>query len=204
MPFKLPITYAISSGATSVQTTPDDPEFSRLLRWIESAVSAKLSLVQIREKALSARVLYALVERAAVLTRGSETRLLVNDRFDVARAAGADGVHLTTQSLPVSIVRSICGEEFLIGVSTHSLEEARTASETGADFVLFGPVFDTESKRIFGAPQGLEKLSEVANALKDFPIVAIGGIDRENMDECLRAGAAGGAAIRLFNNTDFQ
>lgn len=193
-----PITYAITSGATTAKTTPDDPEFSQLLHWVEAAVAAKVSLVQIREKALSARVLFALAERAVGITRGSETRLLVNDRFDVARAAGADGVHLTTHSLPASIVRPLCGEDFVIGVSTHSLEEARAASETGADFVLFGPVFETESKRIFGQPQGLEKLREVTSALNGFPIIAIGGIDRSNMDECYRAGASGIAAIRLF------
>src|SRR5688572_15475057 len=93
MPLQLttPITYAITSGATTVQTTPDDPEFFDLLRWVAAAVTAKVSLVQIREKALSARVLFELAQRAAEITRGSRTRLLVNDRFDVARAAGADG-----------------------------------------------------------------------------------------------------------------
>ena len=193
-----PITYAITSGATTARTTPDDPEFSHLLQWIEAAVAAKVSLVQIREKALSARVLFALAERAAAITRGSETRLLVNDRFDVARAAGAGGVHLTTRSLPLEVVRPLCGKDFVIGVSTHSLQEAQTAAEMGADFVVFGPVFETESKRIFGEPQGLEKLREVTSALKDFPVVAIGGIDLVNMEECLRAGAIGIAAIRLF------
>lgn len=200
MPLQLttPITYAITSGATTASTTPDDPEFSYLLHWVEAAVAAKVSLVQIREKSLSARVLYALARSAAAITRGSETRLLVNDRFDVARAAGADGVHLTTRSLPAGVVRPLCGEDFLIGVSTHSLEEARTARDERADFAVFGPVFETESKRIFGEPQGLERLREVTNALKDFPIVAIGGIDRDNIEECLRAGASGIAAIRLF------
>lgn len=200
MPFKFPITYAITGGSTTAKTTPDDPEFSHLLRWIEAAVNAKLSLVQIREKALRPRVLFALAERAATITRGSETRLLVNDRFDVARAAGADvGVQLTTQSLPVSIVRSLCGEDFLMGVSTHSLETARTAAKDGADFVVFGPVFETESKRVFGPPQGLDKLREVTMALQGFPVVAIGGIDRENMQQCYEAGASGVAAIRLFS-----
>ncbi len=144
-------------------------------------------------------MLYALAEHAAAITHGSETRLIVNDRFDVARAAGAAGVQLTTQSLPVSIVRPLCGEDFLIGVSTHSLETARLAAQDGADFVVFGPVFATESKRIFGAPQGLEKLREVASALKGFPVVAIGGIDRDNIEQCYKAGASGVAAIRLFS-----
>lgn len=144
-------------------------------------------------------MLYALAEHAVAITRGSETRLIVNDRFDVARAAGADGVQLTTQSLPVSIVRRLCGKDLLIGVSTHSLETARAAAKDGADFVVFGPVFETESKRIFGPPQGLEKLREVVSVLEGFPVVAIGGIERENIEQCYKAGASGVAAIRLFS-----
>ena len=148
---------------------------------------------------LSARVLYELAKRAAEITRGSSTRLLVNDRFDVARAAEADGVHLTELSLPVSVAREQCGAEFLIGVSTHSLESARRAREGGADFVVFGPVFETESKRMYGASQGLEKLQAVAAELRGFPVIAIGGVTRENMQDCFQAGASGIAGIRLFN-----
>lgn len=166
---------------------------------MEAWVAAEISLVQIREKSLSARVLYELATRAVAITRGSATRLLVNDRFDVARAAGADGVHLTTRSLPAKVVRSICGDDFLIGVSTHSLETALNARAEGADFVVFGPVFETPSKRIYGEPQGLDTLREVTSALAGFPVIAIGGINRENADECFRAGASGIAAIRLFN-----
>ena len=153
-----------------------------------------------REKSLGARVLYDLTTRAAAITRGSATRLLVNDRFDIARAAGADGVHLTMRSLPAKVVRALCDEDFLIGVSTHSLEAALNARSEGADFIVFGPVFETESKRAFGEPQGLEKLREVTNALKGFPVLAIGGINLENVAECFQAGASGMAAISLFND----
>jgi len=151
---------------------------------------------------LHARVLYELVARAAEITRGTKTRLLVNDRSDIARAAGADGVHLTTQSLPAEVVRNIFGAEFLIGVSTHSLDEARAAHAGGADFVVFGPVFETESKRAYGEPQGLDKLAEVARELGEFPVVAIGGVTFDNVDECFQAGARGIAAIRLLNDTE--
>ena len=144
-------------------------------------------------------MLYELATRAAAITRGTATRLLVNDRLDIARAAGADGVHLTTRSLPAKVVRSICGDHFLIGVSTHSLETALNARAEDADFIVFGPVFETPSKQIYGEPQGLEKLREVTKALEGFPVIAIGGINRENADECFRAGASGFAAIRLFN-----
>ena len=147
---------------------------------------------------MSARVLYELTARAAEITRDSETRLLVNDRVDIARAAGADGVHLTAHSLPAEVVREICGPDFLIGVSTHSLAEARAAQVGGADFVVFGPVFETESKRAFGAPQGLDKLRELTIALAEFPVLAIGGITRENTASCIAAGASGIARISLF------
>ena len=193
MPLKVtvPIIYPITSGAA---TTPD------ILRLVRAAVDAEVPLFQIREKALSARGLYELVVRAVSITRGSRTRLMVNDRVDVARAAGADGVHLTARSLPAQIVRSTCGAEFLIGVSTHSVEEARAARAGGADFVVFGPVFDTESKRAFGPPQGLDKLRDVTLALKEFPVLAIGGITLDNIATCLSAGASGVAGITIFNN----
>lgn len=202
MSLPVPIIYPITSGKTSPQTTPDDPQFSEILRLVRAAVDAEVPLFQIREKSLHARVLFELVARAVEITRGGKTRLLVNDRSDIARAAGADGVHLTTQSLPVDVVRNIFGAEFLIGVSTHSLDEARAASAGGADFVVFGPVFETESKRAYGEPQGLDKLAEVARALGEFPVVAIGGITLDNVDECFQAGARGIAAIRLLNDTE--
>ena len=186
-----PILYPITSGRT---TTPD------ILRFLQNVVTAQLPLVQIREKTLPARVLYDLTVRAVEITRGSGTRLLVNDRLDIALAAGADGVHLTSRSLPADVVRNICGPDFLIGVSTHSLAEARAARAAGADFVVFGPVFDTESKRAFGEPQGLEKLREVTNALGEFPVLAIGGITRENLAACIDAGASGIAGISLFEH----
>ena len=194
-----PILYAITSGATKSETTPDDDDFLRVLHLAEGAVAAQISLFQIREKNLSARVLYELAARATKITRGSLTRLLVNDRLDVALAAGADGVHLTSASLPARVVRKICGPEFLIGTSTHSLETARDARDSGADLAVFGPVFETESKRAYGPPQGLEKLQQVASELEGFPVVAIGGISLDNAESCFAAGASGIAGIRLFN-----
>ena len=189
----VPIIYPITSGKTSPH---------EILRLVRAAVDVNIPLFQIREKSLQARVLYDLVARAAEITRGSNTRLLVNDRADIARAAGADGVHLTTQSLPVEVVRNIFGAEFVIGVSTHSLDEARAARAGGADFVVFGPVFETESKRAYGEPQGLNKLAEVTRELGDFPVVAIGGITLDNADACFQAGARGIAAIRLLNDIE--
>ena len=195
MRLNLPITYPITNGKTTPQTISDT------LRFVRAAVEAEVVLLQIREKSLPARVLYELVARAAEISRDSKTRLLVNDRADIARAAGADGVHLTARSLPADVVRSTFGSEFLIGVSTHSLDEARAARDGGADFVVFGPVFETESKRGFGAPQGLDKLRQVADELRGFPVLAIGGISLENAGACFDAGASGVAAISLFGGT---
>ncbi|MCA1613020.1 MAG: thiamine phosphate synthase [Acidobacteria bacterium] len=197
-----PLTYLITGGETDEATTPDSEEFARLLALARAAAGAKVSLVQLREQRLRPRVLYELAARAAAILSGSATRLLVNDRADIARAAGAAGVHLTTRSLEAAVVRRAFGEDFLIGVSTHTPGEARAARDGGADFALFGPVFDTPSKRDYGPPAGLEKLREAAHALAPFPVLAVGGVARDNFARALAAGARGVAAIRLFADAD--
>ena len=197
-----PIIYLITSGTTTGITTPDSPEFSQLLTLINAAVDTEIPLIQIREKALNARVLYELTRLAVEIAQDSSTKVLVNDRFDVALAAGADGVQLTAQSLPTAVVRSETSDRFLIGVSTHSPGEAEAAQAGGADFILFGPVFQTESKRQFGRPQGLNKLAEVVEAVESLPVIAIGGISLENVSRCLQHGAAGVAAIGLLKDSN--
>lgn len=197
-----PIIYLITSGETSLQTSPASEDFSRLLRIVEAAVAESVDLVQLREKNLHTRVLYELTTRAAEITRGSDTRLLVNDRADVARAAGAAGVHLTTHSIESGVIRRTFGDDFLIGVSTHSLEEVEAARDTRANFAVFGPVFETASKREYGEPLGLEKLQRVAAGVKPFPVLALGGVTRDNVEDCFRAGASGVAAIRVMNNAE--
>lgn len=195
-----PILYLITRGATTEGTTSDAPEFALILQQVSAAVAAGINLIQIREKQLTARVLFELVERASDLTRGTNTRLLVNDRADVAVGAGADGVHLTVQSLDAAMIRKTFGKEVLIGTSTHSLEAAAFAQEQGADFIVFGPVFETQSKKLFGPPVGLEKLADVARELRDFPVLALGGISVANARDCLAAGAQGIAGISLFSD----
>lgn len=195
-----PITYLITGGETSSATGPESEEFGRLLALVRAAVEARVTLVQLREKALTGRVLFELASAAAHIACGSATRVLVNDRADIARAAGCDGVHLTTSSLDTGVVRRAFGEGFLIGVSAHNVEEARAASAGGADFAVFGPVFDTPSKRAYGAPVGVEALKEAARELSPFPLVALGGVGVEQLEDVLRAGAAGVAGIRLFAN----
>ena len=193
-----PLSYLITSGETTPATSPQSEEFARLLAFVRAATIARISLIQLREKQLRPRVLYELAARAAEITSGTQTRLLVNDRADIARAAGADGVQLATQSLPPQTIRQTFGEDFLIGVSTHTLTEARAAREDGADFAVFGPIFDTPSKRAFGPPLGLDALRAAAHTLAPFPLVAIGGITLDNVAAVLHASASGIAAIRLF------
>jgi thiamine-phosphate pyrophosphorylase len=176
-----------------------------VLARIRLAVAADADWVQIREKDLPARELLALAREAmeaASEARTGKVQVIINDRLDVALAAGAAGVHLGGESLPARDVVRWCRSgnapaDFLIGVSCHGLEQARAAENAGANYVFFGPVFETPSKRAFGPPQGVSRLSEVCGAVR-IPVVAIGGVNGDNGAECLRAGAAGVAAIRLF------
>lgn len=193
-----PTTYLITTGATTELTTADSADFCAVLDLVARAAASGVTLVQLREKSLRPRVLYELAARAASLVRGTATRLLVNDRADIARAAGCDGVHLTTRSPEAHAVRRAFGPDFLVGVSTHSLEEARDARDAGADFALFGPVFDTPSKRAYGPPLGLAALRDAARELAPFPLIALGGVTHANAGDCLAAGARGLAAVRLF------
>ncbi|HEV3471469.1 MAG TPA: thiamine phosphate synthase [Pyrinomonadaceae bacterium] len=197
-PLPSPITCLITSGATLSATTPADAEFRAVLALVGRAVDAGVTLVQLREKNLTARALSELAAGAARLARGSATRVLVNDRADVARAAGCDGVHLASDSLEASVVRRAFGPDFLVGVSAHSAAEARAARDGGADFALLGPVFDTPSKRAYGPPLGLDVFRAAARELSPFPVVALGGVTLENARACFAAGARGVAAIRLF------
>jgi thiamine-phosphate pyrophosphorylase len=186
----------------TARTTPKTEGFSKVLHLVQAAVPAGIDLIQIREKSLSANVLYQLCVSAARITGGSATRLLINDRADIAAAGGADGVHLTTHSLPTDVVRHTFGPEFLIGVSTHSIEEAGIARHRGADFVVFGPVFETASKSQYGVAQGVANLGAVCEQLSPFPILALGGVTVSNAADCIGAEAQGVAGISIFRDPD--
>jgi thiamine-phosphate pyrophosphorylase len=180
------------------------PGADALLQRMARAADAGVDWVQIREKDMSGREVAALVTCAVELARG-RSRILVNDRLDVAAACGANGVHLGAQSLPVAEVarwRSRhASPDFLVGASLHAVEEARGAELAGADYLIFGPVFATPSKQKYGPPQGIAGLQEVCAAVR-IPVLAIGGVTEANSRDCLRAGAAGIAAIRLFQQAD--
>jgi thiamine-phosphate pyrophosphorylase len=172
-----------------------------LLDFVKSAIVAGVDLVQIRERDLPGRDLLYLTQRLAKVAIDSGARLLVNDRADIAAACQGAGVHLATRSLPVAVVRKTFGDQLLIGASTHSLEEACEAEDGGANFVVFGPVFETASKLVYGPPLGLEALQAVTGKIR-IPVLAIGGIKLSNFREVLKAGAQGIAAISLFTDAE--
>jgi thiamine-phosphate pyrophosphorylase len=157
--------------------------------------------VQLRERDLPAAALLPLARRLRAVTAQAGVRLFVNDRVDVALAVGADGVHLGHRSMNVADVRALA-PSLQIAVSTHALAEVRAAANTGqVSFVVFGPVFDTPSKRRYGPPLGLEPL-RLACAV-GIPVVALGGIAAENVPSCRGAGASGIACIRaVLRNAD--
>jgi thiamine-phosphate pyrophosphorylase len=167
-----------------------DRRHGTLLTHVNAAIRGGVDLIQVREKDLEARALYDLVCRIRDAAAGTSTQILVNDRLDIALAASIDGVHLPGNGLPVARVRPHIR---VLGCSTHTLKEALEAERDGADFVVFGPVFETPGK----APVGLDALRDVAASVK-IPVLAIGGITRENAGRVTQAGAAGIAAIRMF------
>lgn len=183
-----------------------------LLRHVERAAAAGIDWIQIREKDLSARDVAQLTrsavaccQRAASASKKPQSQIIVNDRIDVALAAGAAGVHLTEASVPaaeaVHWLRSgNAPRSFSIGASCHSVAAAIAAEKADANYIFFGPVYETPSKASFGEPQGLEKLSEACRSVR-IPVLAIGGISEATAPACIRAGAKGIAAIRLFQET---
>ena len=166
----------------------------------EAAARAGIDLIQVRERDLDARPLAAIVARILNAVHGSSTRVVVNDRLDVALACGAHGVHLRSDSLPADAARTISPAGFLIGRSVHGVEEARSAS-SGADYLIAGPVFPTSSKLEGTSWLGTEGLRAIAQSVS-VPVLAIGGITVERLDEVAVSGATGIAAIGLFCTRD--
>lgn len=167
----------------------------RDLLWIlEQALEGGVKAVQLREKDLGGRELFALAEKIKALCGRYHAGFFVNDRIDVALGVDADGIQLGSSSIPVEAARKLVGEGKLIGVSTHSTNEAMAAERAGADFILFGPVYFTPSKAVYGKPQGIGPLKEVVEKIP-IPVYAIGGIKVGNVAEVKKSGARGVALI---------
>ncbi len=165
--------------------------------WLGDLAAAGVDAVQLRAKGLADRELLALARRAR--TSLPAATLSINGRPDVALVAGADGVHLPADGLPVPVIRGLAsrlGRDLLVGRSTHRPEEVAAARDEGADYVTFGPVYATPSKAEFGAPQGLEALARAA--AHGLPVLAIGGLSPSRLPDVAAAGAAGAAGIRMF------
>jgi thiamine-phosphate pyrophosphorylase len=179
----------------------------RLLAKIGECCAAEVEYIQLREKDLEIRALEELAVKAVAALGGSRTRLLINSRMDVALACGAHGVHLPAHDLAASEARSIFARarktDPVIGVSAHSASEVALAEAHGASFVVFGPVFEKNGS---ANPDGLEQLRRICHrteaAQPPMLVWALGGITTENAQQCAEAGAAGTAAIRLFQQGD--
>jgi thiamine-phosphate pyrophosphorylase len=165
-----------------------------LLTVLSHAIPAGVQAIQLRERDLPTGELLSLAGDIQAMATPGGASLIINDRVDLAMALGLDGVHLRADSLPSHSVRHIIGPRRLIGISTHSAEDVRRVSEGCADYVVFGPIFDTPSKRSFGPPLGLDLLADVCRN-SSIPIFAIGGITCERVREVRQAGAHGVAVI---------
>lgn len=194
MTIEKPLTYLISDGTITLENY--SAKSAILLELIESAVDAGVSMIQIREKNLTIKLLFQLTSEAVKITQNSKTKIFINDRVDIALSANADGVHLTSNSISTNIFRRAF-PSLLIGVSTHSLEKIFQAKNEGANFAVYSPIFFTPDK---GDAKGIDELSRVVAEFEDFPVLALGGINELNIFEVLKTGCSGIAGIRLFND----
>ncbi|MEE8423647.1 MAG: thiamine phosphate synthase [Thermodesulfobacteriota bacterium] len=167
---------------------------------IKSSLAGGIKAVQLREKDLDDRELFTIAKRLKTLTHRFGAKLFINDRLDIALAVDADGLHLGQESISPNDARKHFGENKLIGVSAHSLDEALRAENDGADFITIGPIYDTPSKRRYGKPIGLNELERVTGKLR-IPTFAIGGMRKEKVRDIIHAGAHGIALISAVLKT---
>jgi thiamine-phosphate pyrophosphorylase len=155
-------------------------------------------VIQLREKHLSPREFYAEAAAALPVARERGIRLIINDRVDIALALRADGVHLGQDDLPPEAARRLLGEDAVIGFSTHNVAQAREAARLPVDYIAIGPIYATSTKENPDPVVGLDGLRRVREAVGDKPLVAIGGINRENVRGVFKAGADSIAVINLL------
>ncbi len=209
VPLTAVIRKILHAGVDILQIREKDLPTRELMALVEEAVSAAREFPSAARASRLSSVHDEPPRQPVILSEAKDlrssplahARILVNDRLDVALAAGAGGVHLGGQSMPVLIVRQVAPRPFVIGVSCHSLGEAIAAESAGADYLLLGPVFETPSKLKYGPPLGLDELRKV-NAHIRIPVLALGGITVERVRPCLEAGAAGIAGIRIFQECE--
>jgi len=168
---------------------------------VKLALKGGVKTIQLREKGLATFELYSLACELRKITSEFKANFIVNDRVDIALAVEADGVHLGWQSLPFPVVRRLVGSERLIGVSTHNRQEALQAQEYGADYITFGPIFDTPSKAGLLKPTGIEEIRKLKKEI-NIPLVAVGGINEKNVESVLNGGADGIAVISSIMQAD--
>ena len=192
MSFRLPPVYPITDTRLSGLS---------LVRQAEQFIDGGAKLIQIRDKTASSRQLFDAVVAAMEVARGTGVKVIVNDRVDIALMSKADGVHLGQTDLPAEEARRILGPERLIGVSTHTLEQAELAARSPADMIAFGPIFATSTKEDPDPVTGLEQLANVRRIVAEMPLIAIGGITADNLGSVFQAGADSVAMIgSLFRN----
>ena len=182
-----------------------NPNEASLLRRVRKVINWGVDFIQIREKDLPDRRLFDLTRRIVKMARETpqalRCRVIVNGRADIAVAAGADGVHLASSGIGISVIRAWIPKNFIVGVSVHTMREIRAARAGDADYILFGHVFPTTSKEGMGAALGVDFLRR-ACLEASMPILALGGITAERIPAVVQAGAIGVAGISLFQKDD--
>jgi thiamine-phosphate pyrophosphorylase len=175
-----------------------------LVPLLQQVLTAAAPIVQLRERDLSARELVKLAHEVQAVTASHRSQLLINDRIDVALALEGVGVHLRSNSLPVSVARRLLGAQRLVGVSVHTVEEAMQVESQGADYIILGPIYATPSKQMFGPPLGIHTLEKACRLVR-IPIIGIGGVTAARAQQMRRAGAFGVAVITaILGATDVE
>jgi len=184
--FHLPKIYPITDTALSSLSHAEQ---------VKDLIAGGATLIQLHEKHNSARTFYADAYDAIRIARSVGAKVIINDRVDAALALGADGVHLGQTDMPVAAARRLLGNAAIIGFSTHNIEQVKTALKLPIDYLAFGPIFPTQSKRNADPVAGLDALGLIKSINGRLPVVAIGGIDKSNVVEALSAGADSAAII---------
>ena len=175
-----------------------------LVPLLQRVLTAAAPAIQLRERDLSARELVTLARQVQAVTASSNSQLLINDRIDVALALEGVGIHLRSNSLPLSVARQMLGTHRLLGISVHSVEEGLSAQSQGADYIVLGPIYETPSKLMFGPPLGIHTLEKACKLVR-IPIIGIGGVTAARAREMRCAGAFGAAVISaILGVTDVE